>query len=81
MICRSLRLLSSSPSLKGAGLGSGVDPVEEGLYTAEHMEMRGALNKLIEKEINPYVDEWEAAHMFPAKKVSCRWGWYGGWGL
>lgn len=43
--------------------------MEEGLYTAEHMEMRAALSKLIEKEINPYVDEWEKAQMFPAKKV------------
>ena len=42
---------------------------EEGLYTAEHMEMRAALGKLIEKEINPYVDEWERDKMFPAHKV------------
>ena len=28
-----------------------------------------ALNKFIEKEINPYVDEWEKAHSFPAHKV------------
>ncbi len=52
------------------GLGCGVDPVSEGLYTAEHMEMRASLNKLIEREINPYVDEWEKAHIFPAHKVS-----------
>lgn len=67
-MCRSLRHLSSS-SLRGAGLGSGVDIVEEGLYTAEHVEMRAAFNKLVEKEINPYVDEWEKAQMFPAKEV------------
>ena len=65
--------MSSTPSLRGkegAGIGSGIDLMEEGLYTAEHMEMRSALNKLIEKEINPHVDEWEAAQMFPAQKVS-----------
>ena len=28
------------------------------------------LNKFIEKEINPYVDEWEKAHAFPAHEVS-----------
>ncbi len=67
---RFIRPLSSSPSiLKGVGLGSGVDPLEEGLYTADHMELRASLNKLIEKEINPYVDEWEEAKFFPAQKV------------
>jgi hypothetical protein len=57
------------------GLGSGVDITEEGLYTADHMEMRNALSKLIEKEINPYVDEWEKAQMFPAKKVCYKGVW------
>ena len=67
---RFLRPFSSSPSLlKEVGLGSGVDPVEEGLYTSEHMEMRSSLNKLIEKEINPYVDQWEEKQMFPAHEV------------
>lgn len=28
-----------------------------------------SLRKLIEKEINPFVDEWEAAKSFPAHKV------------
>lgn len=31
--------------------------------------MRAALNKLIEKEINPYVEQWEAAKSFPAHEV------------
>lgn len=72
-----------SLSSKEAGLGSGIDPVEEGLFTAEHMEMRAALNKLIQKEINPYVQEWEAAQIFPAKEVSfteclkCQQGYVG----
>ena len=48
---------------------AGVDPREETIYTEEHWEMRQALNKLIEKEINPYVDEWEAAKSFPAHQV------------
>ena len=30
-----------------------------------------SLNKLIEKEINPFVEEWEAAQFFPAHKVGC----------
>ena len=44
--------------------------MEEGLYTAEHMEMRAALNRLIQKEINPHVSEWERNQMFPAKEVT-----------
>ena len=48
---------------------AGVDPREETIYTDEHWEMRQALRKLIEKEINPYVDEWEGAKSFPAHKV------------
>ena len=47
-----------------------VDPREETIYTEEHWEMRQALRKLIDREINPYVDEWEAAKSFPAHEVS-----------
>lgn len=71
ILYRNLRPLSTTPLLlKGVGLGSGIDPTEEGLFTPDHMEMRSALNKLIEKEINPYVEEWEKAKMFPAQKVT-----------
>ena len=49
---------------------AGVDPRDETIYTEEHWEMRQALRKLIEGEINPYVDEWEAAKEFPAHQVS-----------
>ena len=62
---RSVRQLSTS----GRHL-AGVDPREETIYTEEHWEMRQALRKLIDKEINPYVDEWEAAKSFPAHEVS-----------
>ena len=48
-----------------------VDPREETIYTEEHWEMRQVLCKLIDKEINLYVDEWEAAKSFPAHEV-CR---------
>ncbi|XP_071501733.1 probable acyl-CoA dehydrogenase 6 [Diadema antillarum] len=39
------------------------------IYTDSHMEIRQSLKKLIEKEINPYVDEWEKEKQFPAHKV------------
>ncbi|XP_064406387.1 probable acyl-CoA dehydrogenase 6 [Halichondria panicea] len=44
-------------------------PREEAIFTKEHREIRDALRKLIDKEINPYVDEWEAAKAFPAHEV------------
>ena len=69
----------------GSVLRAGVDPVEEAVFTPDHVEMRDvstrtvcvlvftrsfqALNKFIEKEINPYVDEWEKAKAFPAHEV------------
>lgn len=48
---------------------AGVNPIDEAIYTSDHWEMRQSLNKLIEKEINPYVDEWEQAKTFPAHSV------------
>ncbi|CAL4119087.1 unnamed protein product, partial [Meganyctiphanes norvegica] len=38
-------------------------------YGLEHKELQSSLKKLIDKEINPYVDEWEAAGEFPAHHV------------
>ncbi|NWG91005.1 MAG: acyl-CoA dehydrogenase family protein [Parvularculaceae bacterium] len=37
--------------------------------TAEHEQIRSTLKKFIDAEINPYVDEWEAAEIFPAHQV------------
>ena len=37
--------------------------------TQEHEEIRRSLKKFIETEINPYVDEWEEAEIFPAHEV------------
>ncbi|WAR05261.1 IVD-like protein [Mya arenaria] len=41
----------------------------DNLFTDEHAQLRASLRKVIDKEINPYVDEWEAAKQFPAHKV------------
>ncbi len=38
-------------------------------FTEEHQLMRESLRRLIETEINPYVDEWEQARSFPAHEV------------
>ncbi|XP_046357429.2 probable acyl-CoA dehydrogenase 6 [Haliotis rufescens] len=42
---------------------------QEALFGPEHKQLRENLRKIIDKEINPYVDEWEKAQMFPAKDV------------
>ena len=39
------------------------------LFTAEHEEPRRSLQKFIAAEINPHVDEWEAAGEFPAHEL------------
>lgn len=41
----------------------------EPIYTAEHVELRDAFRKFIDKEINPFVDEWERQKMFPAHEL------------
>ncbi|MED6279807.1 hypothetical protein CHARACLAT_004523 [Characodon lateralis] len=39
------------------------------IYTQEHFALKEALRKLIDQEINPYVDQWEAEGTFPAHKI------------
>ena len=39
------------------------------MFTAEHRALRETLARLIEKDINPYVDQWEAEGRFPAHEV------------
>ena len=38
-------------------------------WTHEHEEIRKTLKRYIDEQINPYVDEWEAAEIFPAHQV------------
>jgi len=37
--------------------------------TEQHEEIRRTLKKFIESEINPHIDEWEEAEIFPAHEV------------
>ena len=36
------------------------------LFGPEHEELRRSIRKFVDKEINPFVDEWEEAGIFPA---------------
>src|SRR5258707_13860078 len=51
------------------------------LFTAEHEEPRRSLQKFIAAEINPHVDEWEAAGEFPSHELFKKLGDLGFLGL
>src|SRR5258708_20171050 len=38
-------------------------------FTQEHAEIRRTLRAIIDKDINPYVDQWEEDGIFPAYEV------------
>lgn len=42
--------------------------------TEEHEEIRRTVRKFIDAEINPYVDEWEEAEIFPAHELFKKMG-------
>ncbi|MGJ4927398.1 acyl-CoA dehydrogenase family protein [Bradyrhizobium sp. HKCCYLS2038] len=51
------------------------------LFTADHDEPRRILQKFIAAEINPHVDEWEEAGIFPAHELFKKLGSLGFLGL
>lgn len=50
-------------------------------YTHEHLEIQKTLQRFIAAEINPHVEEWEAAEIFPAHEVFKKLGKLGLLGL
>ncbi len=50
-------------------------------FTHEHREIQKTMKRFIGEEINPYVNEWEAAEMFPAHEVFRKLGALGMLGL
>jgi citronellyl-CoA dehydrogenase len=50
-------------------------------FTPEHEQVRRTLERFIEQELNPHVDEWEEAGIFPAHEVFRRLGALGLLGL
>ncbi|MFO1190769.1 MAG: acyl-CoA dehydrogenase family protein [Rhodoferax sp.] len=50
-------------------------------YTHEHLEIQKTLKRFIDAEINPHVDEWEEAEIFPAHEVFKKLGNLGLLGL
>jgi citronellyl-CoA dehydrogenase len=50
-------------------------------FTEEHQAFRQSLRRFIEKEIAPYVDQWEEAEIFPAHELFKKMGDLGYLGL
>jgi len=50
-------------------------------FTAEHEQFRKAVRQVVENDINPHVDEWEEAGIFPAKQVFSKLAEIGALGL
>jgi len=50
-------------------------------FTEEHEQFRKSLRSLIENDINPYVDDWEEAGIFPAHELFPKIGKMGAFGL
>ncbi|MBS0592307.1 MAG: acyl-CoA dehydrogenase family protein [Proteobacteria bacterium] len=44
------------------------------IYTEDHIALQDSLKKFCEAEINPHVDEWEKAGIFPAKELFRKMG-------
>ncbi|MDP3971823.1 MAG: acyl-CoA dehydrogenase family protein [Candidatus Nanopelagicales bacterium] len=50
-------------------------------YTDEHRQFRQTLRDFVEKEINPHVDDWEEAEIFPAHELFPKLAAVGAFGL
>ncbi|MDR0478533.1 MAG: acyl-CoA dehydrogenase family protein [Burkholderiaceae bacterium] len=50
-------------------------------WTHEHQELQRNLERFIDSDINPHVDEWEAAEIFPAKELFRKMGALGFLGI
>ena len=44
------------------------------LYTDDHIALQDSLRRFCETEINPFIDEWEKAEIFPAKELFRKMG-------
>ncbi|KAJ7396774.1 putative acyl-CoA dehydrogenase 6 [Pitangus sulphuratus] len=53
----------------GSALRGRCSGPRDGSDTPQHRDLRAALRKIIDKEINPFVDKWEEEGQFPAHKV------------
>jgi citronellyl-CoA dehydrogenase len=50
------------------------NPMQHTLYTEDHIALQDSLKRFCDAEINPFVDEWEKAEIFPAKELFRKMG-------
>jgi len=50
-------------------------------FTSEHIALQDSVRQFIAKEINPYIDEWEAAGIYPAHELFPKLGALGFLGI
>ncbi|XP_058475539.1 probable acyl-CoA dehydrogenase 6 [Solea solea] len=65
----SVRRFSEKLTSKPASGGGTETTGDHAIYTPEHFALKESLRKIIDQEINPHVDQWEAEGKFPAHKV------------
>ncbi|MCL4775228.1 MAG: acyl-CoA dehydrogenase family protein [Burkholderiaceae bacterium] len=44
------------------------------IYTEQHLQLQDSLRRFLDTEVNPHVDEWEAAGTFPAHELFRKMG-------
>ncbi|ODS96562.1 MAG: acyl-CoA dehydrogenase [Lautropia sp. SCN 69-89] len=44
------------------------------IYTEQHLQLQDSLRRFLDAEVNPHVDEWEAAGTFPARELFRKMG-------
>ncbi|MCZ7561716.1 MAG: acyl-CoA dehydrogenase family protein [Burkholderiaceae bacterium] len=44
------------------------------IYTEQHVQLQDSLRRFLDAEVNPHVDEWEAAGTFPARELFRKMG-------
>eukprot|EP00064_Thunnus_orientalis_P002107 superscaffoldBa00000146_g2114 len=64
-----VRSLSENVSSKPVTASAPETTGDHLLYTQEHFALKESLKKIIDQEINPHVDQWEAEGKFPAHRV------------
>ncbi|XP_037650855.1 probable acyl-CoA dehydrogenase 6 [Sebastes umbrosus] len=67
--CVGVRSASDNVSAKPVTSSASETPGSHLIYTEEHFALKESLRKIIDQEINPHVDQWEAEGKFPAHKI------------
>ncbi|KAF3707559.1 putative acyl-CoA dehydrogenase 6 putative isovaleryl-CoA dehydrogenase [Channa argus] len=67
--CVSVRSLSYNEPSNPATASVAEITDDHVIYTQQHFALKESLRKIIDQEINPYVDQWEAEGKFPAHKI------------